>query len=403
MPPEFTLVGMVRVPALFFLLILAVSLRAETFLVLPFFNQTSQSNLDWIGESIGENIREALAAEGALTVSREDRQEAYRRLTLKPYSLLTKASVIKLAEVLDAGEVIFGRFELQEDPTAGQSRGRLRITAQVLDLRRIHEGPEFVAIGAMEDLAALQTHLAWQTLQTVTPKSAPSEEEFHRRRPPVRVDAMEYYIRGLLTTGEEQKHHFFAQAARLDPGFSQPCFQLGKLNWSRKNYRTAAEWFDRVRPADNNYRAATFFGGACRYYLGDYAAAQAAFELVAKDVPMNEVINNLAAAQSRRNLPEALENFRKALEGDVNDAMYLFNLGYALWKRGQFEQAAERFRAVLQRDPDDQQATTLLGMCLSKSGPRPGDARTEGLERLKHEFEESAFLQLRSILEGGKK
>lgn len=65
MPPEFTLVGMVRVPALFFLLILAVSLRAETFLVLPFFNQTSQSNLDWIGESIGENIREALAAEGA--------------------------------------------------------------------------------------------------------------------------------------------------------------------------------------------------------------------------------------------------------------------------------------------------------------------------------------------------
>lgn len=167
-------------------------------------------------------------------MSREDRQEAYRRLTLKPYSLLTKASVIKLAEVLDAGEVIFGRFELQEDPTAGQSRGRLRITAQVLDLRRIHEGPEFVAIGAMEDLAALQTHLAWQTLQTVTPKSAPSEEEFHRRRPPVRVDAMEYYIRGLLATGEEQKHHFFAQAARLDPGFSQPCFQLGKLNWSRK-------------------------------------------------------------------------------------------------------------------------------------------------------------------------
>jgi len=404
MPCEFTLVGMKRVPALFFLPVLAVSLRAETFLVLPFFNQTSQSSLDWIGESIGENIRDTLAAEGGLTVSREDRQEAYRRLTLKPYSLLTKASVIKLAEVLDAGEVIFGRFELQQDPTAGQgSRGTLRITAQILDLRRIHEGPEFVAIGAMEDLAALQTHLAWQTLQITMPKAAPDEDEFHKRRPPVRVDAMEYYIRGLLAASEEQKHHFFTQAARIDPGFSQPCFQLGRLNWLRKNYRTAAEWFGRVRPTDNNYRAAAFFGGACRYYLGDYGAAQAAFELVAKDVPMNEVINNLAAAQSRRNLPEALENFKKALEGDPNDAVYLFNLGYALWKRGEFAPAAERFRAVLQRDPDDQQATTLLGMCLRKSGPRPGDAKTEGLERLKHEFEESAFLQLRSILEGGKK
>jgi tetratricopeptide (TPR) repeat protein len=395
---------MKRIPALIFLCVLAVSLRAETFLVLPFFNQTSQSNLDWIGESIGENIRDALAAEGALTVSREDRAEGYHRLTLKPYSLLTKASVIKMAEVLDAGQVIFGRFELQPDPAAPQgSRGTLRITAQILDLRRIHGGPEFVAIGAMEDLAALQTHLAWQTLQIAMPKTVPSEEEFHKRRPPVRVDAMENYIRGLLATSEEQKHHFFAQAARLDAGFSQPCFQLGKLNWSRKNYRTAADWFERVSPTDNNYREAAFFRGACRYHLGDYAAAQAAFEMVAKEVPMNEVINNLAAAQSRRNLPEALDNFKKALDGDPNDPLYLFNLGYALWKRGEFEQAAGRFRAVLQRDPDDQQATTLLGLCLQKSGPRPGDAKTEGLERLKHEFEESAFLQLRSILEGGKK
>ncbi|HUQ90249.1 MAG TPA: tetratricopeptide repeat protein [Bryobacteraceae bacterium] len=404
-----------RLPALFLFPLIVPPLYAETLLVLPFFNRTPQNNLDWIGESIAENIRDTLSAEGALLVSREDRQEAYRRLATRPYSLLTKASVIKVAEVLDAGQVIFGQFELQPDASPAEaaaaagnetpvkSRGVLRITAQILDLKRIRSGPEFLALGAMEDLAALQTHLSWQTLRFLMPKTSPSEEEFRKRRVPVRVDAMEYYIRGLLAVNEQQQHHFFTQAARLDPRYSPPCFQLGKIHWEKKDYRATAEWLDRVSPADSSYREATFLRGAARYYLGDYVAAQSAFESIVKEVPLNEVYNNLAAAQSRRGFPEALENFKRALEGDGNDPVYLFNLGYMSWMKGDFDAAADRFRAVLQRDPDDQQATTLLGRSLQKAGPRAGDPKTEGLERLKHEFNISAFLQLRSILEGGKK
>ncbi len=64
--------------------------------------------------------------------------------------------------------------------------------------------------------------------------------------------------------------------------------------------------------------------------------------------------NDLAAAESRRNLPQAVDDFRKALEGDSNDPVYHFNLGYALWKKGDFSAAADRFRAVLDREPDDQ-------------------------------------------------
>jgi Flp pilus assembly protein TadD len=114
---------------------------------------------------------------------------------------------------------------------------------------------------------------------------------------------------------------------------------------------------------------------------------------------LNEVFNNLGAAQMRRNSSEALDNFLKALEGDESDPDYHFNAGYALWKNGSFEVAAERFRAVLDRVPDDQQAISMLGRCLKKDPARPGDARTEGLERIKEQYEESAFLQLKSIFE----
>jgi tetratricopeptide (TPR) repeat protein len=384
------------------LIMFAASLHAESFLVLPFFNHSGAQNLDWIGESVAESIRDTLAAEGALTISREDRQEAYHRLSTRLYTQLTKASVIKIAETVDATHVIFGRFEMQPG-TSATSRGMLRITAQIVDLKKIRSGPEFMAFGELEDLAALQAHIAWQSLQFLMPKTSPSEEEFRRRHVVIRVDAMEYYIRGLLENNEQQKHRFFTQAARLDPRFSPPCFELGRLHWASDNYPAAAEWFERVSASDSHYNEATFFKGASKFYMGDYAAAQAAFETVVRLVPLNEVHNNLGAAQSRRNLPEAVESFQKALEGDPNDYVYLFNLGYAFYKRGDFDAAAKQFRAVLQRDPEDQQATVLLGRSLQKSAARPGDPKTDNLDRLKHEFNESAFLQLRAILDAGKK
>ena len=122
-------------------------------------------------------------------------------------------------------------------------------------------------------------------------------------------------------------------------------------------------------------------------------------------VPLSEVFNNLAVSQNRRNLPEAVDNFRKALDGDPNDPDYHFNLGYALFKRGDFAGAAERFRAVLDRLPDDQMATLLLGRCLKKQALRPGtdprspDARLQAVERLKRNYQERAFWQLKTALE----
>src|ERR1700704_3239408 len=102
-----------------------VPLRADTVLVLPFFNLSNSANLDWIGESIAETVRESLTAHDVLALDREERVEAFRRLSIRPYALLTRASVIKLAESLDAGQVIFGQYSVSE--SAG-SNGTIQIT-----------------------------------------------------------------------------------------------------------------------------------------------------------------------------------------------------------------------------------------------------------------------------------
>ncbi|MEO7143101.1 MAG: tetratricopeptide repeat protein [Bryobacteraceae bacterium] len=377
--------------------------RADTYLVLPFFNLTNSQNLDWIGESISETIRESMAVEGLVVLEREDRQEAYRRLSVRPNALLTRATVVKIGTALDAGTVIYGEYSLTPTPDAKPpSRGSLKITAHILDLRHMREGPEFPEIGALEDLAFLETHLAWQSLQFVIPKTAPSEEDFRKARPPVRVDAIENYTRGLLAAFPEQQQVFFLQAARLDARFSQPDYQLGRLFYTRKDYQSAAQWLEKVSNGDTHYHEANFLLGLSRYHLGDYAGAVASFQVVAHAVPLNEVYNDLGAAQLRSGLPGALDSFKKAVDGDPADPVYQFNAGYALWQRGDFPAAAGRFRAALERDPNDAQAAKLAELCGKKIGPGSRDPGTAGLERLKTEYEESAYWQLKAVLQSGK-
>src|SRR4051794_8731316 len=92
--------------------IATLTLHADSVLVLPFFNHAKSANLDWIGESIAEAIHDALMAEGVLALDRGDRLEAYRRLSMRPNAVLTRASIIKAADALDAATVIYGQYEL---------------------------------------------------------------------------------------------------------------------------------------------------------------------------------------------------------------------------------------------------------------------------------------------------
>ena len=252
-------------------------------------------------------------------------------------------------------------------------------------------------LGALEDLGSLSAHLGWQTLHMLRPKDAPDEREFMTARPAVRLDAVESYVRGLLSTAPEQRHRYFTQAARLDAKYSQPCFELGKSFWEKKDYKVAAGWLERVARSDPHYLEAQFFLGLSRFASGDFKGAADNFQLVAAVLPFNEVFNDLGVVQAQlQDYTAATASFRKALEGDDADPDYYFNLGAAQWRAGQYDQAVESFRAVLARNSADTEATTLFGRNLKKEAPRPGDTSSEGKPRIKTNYEESTFRQLQA-------
>lgn len=376
---------------LFFCLTYFVCLSslAQSYLVLPFENGSSQRGWDWIGESAAESISTALSAEGFIVSTREERREALVRLQVRPGARLTLATSLKLAQSIDATAVVLGQLR--------EAAGGLEISGQVVDVRQLTELGAFTVRGSLNDLERLEGQAAWRTLRAVAPAQTPDEAGYLSRRSPVRVDAKELFIRGLLSEDPMARIRGWMQAARLEPSYAAAVFELGKLYLERKQWQEAALWLGRVPPENARSREAAFLNGIACYRMEDYQNAEKAFAHVAAQVPVDEVFNNLAAAQLQLGQPEAMTNMRRTLEGGSSDADYHFNLGFAHYRAAEYAKGAEEFRSTLERAPEDKEATEMLGRCL-----KPSSARPAIVPRLKTAYPEAAFRQLQAVLAGKK-
>ena len=377
----------------------AASTRPATVLVLQFHNRSRYADLNWVGESIADTLRNEFRGANEIVLGRETRGEALRRLSLRPGADFTLATLLRLGQTAGADYVCYGSYEIELP--AGETELRnssIRLSAMFLDLRKLHEGPEISEAGKLADLSRLEEHLAWQSLKYLEPSANFSLDQFLSQDKLVRVDAEESYIRGLLSSNTDQRQKWLLQAAALDPKFSSPAFELGKLHLSKSNYQQAIAWFQKIPETDPRYAEARFDMGLCAYQAGDYTAAAGYFEQVAKIFPLNEVFNNLGAAENALKMPAAIDDFQRAVEGDNHDTTYLFNLGLALLENSRFEAAAERFQQVLDLDPTDNGARALLGHA-QRHEAVGSEARSFARERLKKNFDETAFRQLKAVLQ----
>ncbi len=379
--------------------LLTAPVHAATVVVLQFHNNSQYSDLDWVGESLAQTLMNEFAASNEIVLDRTSRAEGMRRLSLRPGALFTKATLIKVGQALDADYICFGTYDAKL--ASGDTRLRdssIQISARFIDLRKLHDSPELSEAGKLTDLSRLEEHLAWGSLKYLNPHSNFTLEQFMVPQKLIPVDAEESYIRGLLSSKEEQQEKWFAQAISLDRQFTAPAFELGKLALESKKYRQAIQWLDRISVNDPSYPQARFKMGLSAYADGDYSASANYFREVAKTVPLNEVYNNLAAAESHINVPIAVNDFRRALDGDPNDNTYLFNLGLALLRNNSFDEAVKRLQELVNRDPDDSEAHTILDLAARREAAAPTSTVLPP-QRLKDNFDETAFRELRAMLQ----
>jgi tetratricopeptide (TPR) repeat protein len=391
---------------LFFLVVSTplVYSNSVSILVTPFNNESGAADLNWIGESVSETITTELSAAGQIVLDRDVREEGCRRLGIKPDSPYTKATIFKLGQTIDASLVCYGAYQIVLPSPNSQPRdGVIRVSARFLDLRKLRDPSEFSETGKLADLSRLEEHLAWQTIRFVDPQTKVRAEQLLVPAKLIRLDAKESYIRGLLSTGGEQKKTWFEQAAKLDSKYTQPDFELGKLAMSGRNYRLAAIWFAKIPQSDPLYLEAKFKMGLSSYLAADYLTAKSCFRELAQTTPLNEVFNDLGATESRLHENSASDDFRRAFDGDNTDPTYNFNYAVALYRQDRYDEAAQHLRSVIDRSGPDPDASAVLARCEQRVPLSPSDtARSWPAERLKNNFDLAAFRQLKAMIQNPK-
>lgn len=371
---------------------------SATVLVLQFQNRSQYPDLNWVGESVAETLSNEYAEANEIVLDRFARAEAIQRLSLRPGATYTKATLIRLGQTLDADYLCYGTYDANLPDGASELKdSTVQLSARFLDLRHMHDGPEASETGKLSELSRLEEHLAFTTLKYLEPKANPALDQFLSPDKLIRVDAVENYVRGLLSPSGDQQQKWFMQAAALDPNFSGPAFELGRLALQKKDYPQAITWFQRIRPKDPHYLEARFKLGLSAYGAADYTSAANYFREVLKTYPLNEVYNNLGAAELQLNQPAALGDLHRAVDGDPNDATYLFNLGAALLKNNRFDDAAKLLQQVLDRKPGDADAATLLER--AENHQPAASAKPDIPERLKFNLDAAAFRQLKAMLQ----
>jgi Tfp pilus assembly protein PilF/TolB-like protein len=372
----------------------------RTVLVMPFENQSSAPGLEWIGESFPEVLPQRMASPRLYVISRDDRTYAFDHAGIPGTVHASRATIYRIAEQMDADYVVLGSYTFDGSVFSA--------SAQLLDMKKLHLYPAVQTSGALTRLIDLQTLLAWQLLEQMPVHPSMSREQFLQASVPIRLDAFENYVRGILATDHQQKVRYFRTALKLNPNYTLAMLQLGKTYYDSHEYESAASWFSRVSKDDPAAGEANFLLGMSYFYLGSYDKSLAAFNYLATRLPLTEVYNNLGVVEGRRGRrASAVEYFTKAVNADPKDPDYRFNLAVALYKNGDGSGAARQLHEELQQRPSDGEARSLLDTINRTTAPLPpqnaaaasGNALLPSqpripLERIKRNYDETSYQQL---------
>ncbi|MFT4114155.1 tetratricopeptide repeat protein [Silvibacterium sp.] len=365
--------------------------QGRLLLVLPFANQTGQQSLDWIGEAAADILNRRLNSAGFLSISRGDRLYALDRLGLPLNLAPSRATTIRIAENLDADDVIVGSYTLEN--------GQLGFKAQILDIGTLTLSAPLTQQAELKSLMDTLNGLAWNVARKLDPSYAVAEQTFLAADSPLRVDAFEAYIRGVTTDSPTDRIVHMREAVRLSPSFMPAWLALGRAYFSNQNYDEAAETLGHLSKDDPNALEADFYRGLAFFYTANYMKAEDAFAFVSLRLPLPEVVNNQGVAASRRGR-DAGPQFQQAIAADPRDEDYHFNLAVALRKRNDIPGAIREIDAALKLRPLDSEAQTfstqLKDPSTIKVNPDPGKAIVDDslpLERIKRSYSETSFRQ----------
>ena len=358
----------------------------QILLILPFENASSAPGIDWIGESFPEVIGNRVSSAPLFIISRDDRLYSFDRMGIPAGAKPSRATIYEMAQQIDADYVVVGHYNFDGNTFTAQ--------ANVMDVQKLRLSPDLTESGRLTDLIKIQTALTWDVLHALGLAETVSKNEFLAQFPPIRLDALENYIRGVLAGSQQERIKRFKEAIRLEPRHTLAMLQLGKTYYNGREYEQAMNWFSKIPPEDRNANEAQFYLGLAAYLSGQMDKAEAAFRFLSGRLPLTEVYNNLGVVAARRGEKQARSYFEKSIQTDPNDPDYRFNLAVEFARENNAADAMRELRESLAIRSDPETKSFLDALT---SGVPPAEKLPA--QRIKRNYDESSFRQLAMEIE----
>ena len=354
-------------------------------LVLPFENRSGQPNLNWISESFPDTLNQRLSSAGFLTITRDDRLYAFDHLGLPADFKPSRATTIRIAQTLDAGFVIVGSFSVQNN--------RIQVQAQVLDVNQLHLSTPLDDTSDLGRLFDSENAIAWKVCRQMNPRFNVAEQTFLSASNGIKLTSFENYIRGISAPTPQERVKRLQAAVQESPTYTAAELALGKELYADRDFEQAAAVLLKVPRNSRVALEANFFVGLARFNAAKYADAEAAFAFVASQLPLPEVVNDQAVAQSRQG-HDGTPLFQRAVNTDPNDPDYHYNLAVSEYRHADFANAQREVDQTLKLRPNDSEAAQLRSLISSGHVVQINTgAGFDPTTRLRRTYSEAGFRQ----------
>jgi tetratricopeptide (TPR) repeat protein/TolB-like protein len=342
-------------------------------LVMPFENLSGDGRLFWLQEGSAVLLADDLNALGVRAITRTERVRAFEKLHLPTPAALTHATVIKVGQLVGAGEVVLGTLDLSDEELIVRARS-IRLDTGRMRAEVVERGPLAELFGIARRVAARVAPAGIER-----PPGLPAEGSVPS------LEAFEHYVKGLLAGTPAAQAAFFETALKLVPRYDRARLGLWEARTDAGEHTQALATVQAV-PADSRFtRRARFLGALSRMHLKQHDEAFDTLKALLDEQAAAPLYNNLGIVQLRRgSTPQtgtATYYFNKAAQAEPEDPDYCFNLGYSYWMDRDLQAAIYWLREAVRRDPADGDAHFVLGAALQGVGATVEAAREKELAR----------------------
>jgi tetratricopeptide (TPR) repeat protein len=342
------------------------ALPAPRILVVPFAAPARDGRTYWLGEGVALLIGDDVNARGLGAITRQARERAYDQLHLPASAVLSRATVIKVGEIVGAAQVVVGEVAVEGDAITIRARP-IRIDVGRADA-------EVVERGSLTELFAIVQRAARRLVpggMNVPSAPAPS------------LQAFEQFVKGLLAEHPASQASFLEAALKLEPGYDRARLALWDVRTAQGEHSAALAVARRVDEKGRWGRRGRFLSAVSLIELKQFDEAFAVLKALNDAEASAAIFNNLGVIQMHRGgAPDSGRPtyfLTKAAEAEPDDPDILFNLGYAYALDRDPQGAIYWLREALRRNPADGDAHVVLAAALDSSGSTVEAAREREL------------------------